>query len=53
MGCLFRTTARAFRLGVAAVPRCSSAVQVEAPADSMAHERHLPPRSFRKGPEAS
>jgi hypothetical protein len=38
-GWLFRTTARAFRLGAAAVPRCSITVQVEATGDSMEHDQ--------------
>jgi hypothetical protein len=41
VGCLFRTMAPAFRLGAAAAPRCSTAVQVKATGDSMEHERHL------------
>jgi hypothetical protein len=47
MGCLFKTTARAFRLGAGAAPRCSNAVQVEAPGDSMEHSHHLICRPFR------
>ena len=47
MGYLFRTRARAFGLGAATVPRCSTAVQVEAPVDSMEHEHHLTRRPFR------
>jgi hypothetical protein len=38
-GWLFRTTDRAFRLGAAAVPRCSITVQVEATGDSMEHDQ--------------
>jgi hypothetical protein len=47
MGCLFRTTARAFKYGAAAAPRCSNAVQVEGTGDSMEHEHHLTCRPFR------
>lgn len=38
-GRLFRTTARAFRLGAAAVPRCSITVHVEATGGSMEHDQ--------------
>ena len=47
MGCLFRTTARAFKYGPAAAPCCSNAVQVEGTGDSMEHEHHLTCRPFR------
>jgi hypothetical protein len=47
MGCLFKTTARAFKYGTAAAPRCSNAVQVEGTGDSMEHEHHLTCRPFR------
>jgi hypothetical protein len=46
VGCLFSTMAPAFRLGAAAAPRCSTAVQVEATGDSIEHERHLTYRPF-------
>jgi hypothetical protein len=44
--CLFRTIASAFRLGAAAAPRCSTAVQMEATGDSMELEYHLTCRPF-------
>ena len=47
MGCLFRTTACAFKYGAAAAQSCSNAVQVEGTGDSMEHEHHLTCRPFR------
>jgi hypothetical protein len=47
IGCLFRTVAPAFRLGAAAGPSCSNAVQVEGTGDSTEHEHHLTCRPFR------
>jgi hypothetical protein len=47
IGGLFRTTARVFRLGAEAAPRCSDAVQLEAAEDSMEHEHDLTCGPFR------
>lgn len=45
--CRFRTMARAFKLGAAAAPHCSKAVQVEGTGDSMEHAHRLSCRPFR------